>query len=73
MRIPAGANDGQRIKLKGKGNPGTHGGPPGDLFVDVHVSPDVRFDRRGRNVTTSVNVASDGRNARYDRRGTDAR
>src|ERR1039457_4785211 len=57
VRIPAGVIDGQRIKLKGKGNPGTHGGPPGDLFVDVHVSPDARFDRRGRNVTTSVNVA----------------
>jgi len=57
VRIPAGVNDGQRIKIKGKGNPGAHGGPAGDLFVDVHVSPDARFDRRGRNVTTTVNVA----------------
>jgi molecular chaperone DnaJ len=56
VRIPAGVNDGQRIKLKGKGNQGTHGGPAGDLFVDVHVSPDARFDRRGRNVTTTVSV-----------------
>jgi molecular chaperone DnaJ len=56
VRIPSGVNDGQRIKLKGKGNPGTHGGPAGDLFVDVHVSPDARFDRRGRNVTTTVSV-----------------
>src|SRR5664280_1126119 len=56
VRIPAGVNDGQRIKIKGKGNPGTQGGPAGDLFVDVHVSPDARFERRGRNVTTSVNV-----------------
>ena len=53
---PAGVNDGQRIKIKGKGNPGTQGGPAGDLFVDVHVSPDARFDRRGRNVTTTVHV-----------------
>jgi molecular chaperone DnaJ len=56
VRIPAGVIDGQRIRLKGKGNPGTQGGPAGDLFVDVHVAPDARFDRKGRNVTTSVKV-----------------
>ena len=56
VRIPAGVIDGQRIRLKAKGNAGVHGGPPGDLFVDVHVSPDARFDRRGRNVTTTVDV-----------------
>jgi len=56
VRVPAGVVDGQRIRLKGKGNPGAHGGPAGDLFVDVHVSPDARFDRRGRHVTTTVSV-----------------
>ena len=56
VRVPAGVVDGQRIRLKGKGNPGTHGGPAGDLFVDVHVAPDARFDRRGRHVTTTVEV-----------------
>jgi len=56
VRIPAGVIDGQRIRLKSKGSPGSHGGPSGDLFVDVHVSPDPHFDRKGRNVTTSVNV-----------------
>jgi molecular chaperone DnaJ len=56
VRIPPGVVDSQRIRLKGKGNPGTHGGPPGDLFVDVHVTPDPRFDRRGRNITTTVKV-----------------
>ena len=57
VRIPAGVVDGQRIRLKAKGNQGTHGGPAGDLFVDVHVSPDPHFDRKGRHVTTTVNVA----------------
>jgi molecular chaperone DnaJ len=57
VRIPAGVIDGQRIRLKGKGNQGSHGGPAGDLFVDVHVSGDAHFDRRGRNVTTVVDVA----------------
>ncbi len=56
VRIPAGVIDGQRIRLKAKGNAGAHGGPPGDLFVDVHVSGDARFERRGRNVTTTVEV-----------------
>ena len=56
VRIPAGVIDGQRIRLKGKGNPGTNGGQPGDLFVDVHVSPDPHFERRGRDITTTVNV-----------------
>jgi molecular chaperone DnaJ len=57
VRIPAGVIDGQRIRLKGKGNQGSHGGPAGDLFVDVHVAPDAHFERRGRNVTTVVDVA----------------
>jgi molecular chaperone DnaJ len=56
VRVPAGVIDGQRIRLKGKGNPGVHSGPAGDLFVDVHVGADPRFARRGRHVTTSVDV-----------------
>jgi molecular chaperone DnaJ len=56
VRVPAGVVDGQRIRLKGKGNPGVNGGPSGDLFVDVHVGADPRFGRRGRHVTTTVDV-----------------
>ena len=56
VRIPPGVVDGQRIRLKGKGSPGAQGGPAGDLFVDVHVSSDERFARRGRHVTTTVDV-----------------
>ncbi len=57
VRVPAGVTDGQRIRLKAKGAPGVRGGPPGDLFVDVHVTPDPRFGRRGHHVTTTVDVA----------------
>src|SRR5439155_1327850 len=37
VKIPAGVDTGTRLKLTGEGKPGDHGGPPGDLFVVVHV------------------------------------
>lgn len=55
-RIPAGVRDGQRIRLKGKGAPGESGGPSGDLYVVVHVSPHPAFGRSGNNVTVTVPI-----------------
>ena len=55
-RIPAGVGDNQRIKLKGKGAPGERGGPPGDLYVRVHVAPHPVFGRSGHNLTVTVPV-----------------
>jgi molecular chaperone DnaJ len=56
VRIPAGVADGQRIRLKGRGSPGRNGGPAGDLYVLVHVTPDALFGRDGRNLTLNVPV-----------------
>jgi molecular chaperone DnaJ len=55
-RIPAGVADGQRIKLKGRGAPGEKGGPAGDLYVRVHVTPHPVFGRSGHNLTVNVPV-----------------
>ena len=46
--MPAGVDDGQRIRVKGRGAPGTNGGPPGDLYVVVHVAPHPVFARSGK-------------------------
>ncbi len=56
VRIPAGVANDQRIRLKGKGGPGAQGGPPGDLYVIVKVSPHQLFGRRGRDLTLNVPV-----------------
>ena len=52
VKIPAGVQGGQRIRVAGRGAPGTNGGAPGDLFVTVHVAHDAVFGRSGRNNLT---------------------
>jgi molecular chaperone DnaJ len=56
VRIPPGVEDGQRIRVKGRGAGGRNGGPAGDLYVVVRVDRHGLFGRRGRNLTLTVPV-----------------
>jgi molecular chaperone DnaJ len=56
VRIPAGVDDGQRIRLKGRGGPGRNGGPAGDLYVVVRVAAHPLFQRKGRDLTITVPI-----------------
>jgi len=55
-RIPVGVKDGQKIRLRGKGNPGDQGAPAGDLMLTVHVKPHAVFGRDGENLSVDLPV-----------------
>ena len=54
--VPAGIDDGQRIRLAGRGHAGERGGPSGDLYVVVRVEADERFLRDGSDLITVIDV-----------------
>ena len=56
VKIPAGIKDGQKVKLRGKGQLSPNGGEPGDLLVTVSVKPHPVFTRDGNNLRVSVPV-----------------
>ena len=56
VRIPAGVASGGRVRVPGKGNAGTMGAPPGDLYLLVEVKPHPFFERRGNDLYTKVPV-----------------
>lgn len=47
VKIPAGIDNGMRIRSTGNGEPGTNGGPAGDLYVEIHIKPHAVFQREG--------------------------
>ena len=56
VKIPAGVEDGQRIRVAGRGTPGERNGPAGDLYVVVHVTPHPVFGRKGDSLTLTLPV-----------------
>jgi molecular chaperone DnaJ len=56
VRIPAGIDDGERVRIAGKGNDGVGGGPPGDAFVNIRVEPHPMFRRDGGDLVCDVPV-----------------
>lgn len=57
VTIPAGIDDGQSIKISGKGEPGTNGGPRGDLLVEVRVASNPKFTRNDYDVYSEVPIS----------------
>lgn len=55
VKIPAGINDGETIRLSGQGEPGTGGN--GDLLITVRLMPDAHFSRKGNDLYTSVTIS----------------
>jgi molecular chaperone DnaJ len=56
VKIPAGINEGMRIRSAGNGEPGTNGGPPGDLYIEIRMKPHEVFERDGDDLHCTVPV-----------------
>lgn len=57
VRIPAGVDNGSRLRLRGEGEAGMNGGPHGDLYVVITVEPDKVFRRQGQDLVLSTEVS----------------
>jgi molecular chaperone DnaJ len=57
VKVPAGVDDGDRIRLSGEGEAGRNGGPAGDLYVEIRVTPHKIFDRAGADLSCEVPIS----------------
>ncbi len=73
VKIPAGVDNGDRIRLSGEGESGRNGGPAGDLYVEVHVREHEIFERDGEHLSCEVAVSFFDSRAGWQRRGAHAR
>ncbi|GAA0237847.1 molecular chaperone DnaJ [Castellaniella daejeonensis] len=56
VKIPAGIDDGMRIRSTGNGEPGLNGGPPGDLYVEIRIKPHGIFERQGEDLHCELTI-----------------
>jgi DnaJ-class molecular chaperone len=56
VKIPAGIEEGKKIRIRGHGGPAVAGGPPGDILITIHVAPHPFFQRRGNQLLVRVPV-----------------
>jgi len=57
VKIPAGVDNGSRLRLTGEGEAGVYGGPPGDLYVFIHVQPHDFFKRDGQDIVCQIPIS----------------
>ena len=57
VKMPAGVDNGSRLRLTGEGEPGVYGGPPGDLYVFLHVKPHEFFKRRDTDIICQIQIS----------------
>lgn len=57
IKIPPGVDTGSRLRLRGEGESGERGGPPGDLYVVLHVEPHDFFERQGQNIYCQLPIS----------------
>jgi molecular chaperone DnaJ len=57
LKIPPGVETGSRLRLRGEGEEGERGGPPGDLYVVIHVEPHEFFERDGDDIICQIPIS----------------
>jgi len=57
VKVPAGVEDGMRLRVAAEGDSGIRGGPPGDLYVVLHVAPHKLFERRGNDIHFEIPIS----------------